>query len=186
MTELPPICGIYKITSPTGKVYIGQSTNIEARWERYKKARCEQQRKLFHSLVKYGWINHIFEIIEECPIEDLKCHERYWQDYYEVGDRDKGLNCLLTECGELKEVILKLKRASPRKGKKEKVIKEPNEFKKFLNKTYYSKSKLVLDTQTGIFYYCAREVCELYGFKYETFKSRLNGKLKNNTQFIYA
>lgn len=30
------ICGIYKITSPSGKVYIGQSNNIIKRWITYK------------------------------------------------------------------------------------------------------------------------------------------------------
>ena len=29
--------GIYKITSPSGKVYIGQSINIEERWYKYNK-----------------------------------------------------------------------------------------------------------------------------------------------------
>ena len=27
--------GIYKITSPSGKVYIGQSIDIERRWKKY-------------------------------------------------------------------------------------------------------------------------------------------------------
>jgi hypothetical protein len=31
-----PIVGIYKITSPSGKVYIGQSINIERRIKEYK------------------------------------------------------------------------------------------------------------------------------------------------------
>jgi predicted GIY-YIG superfamily endonuclease len=29
--------GIYKIISPTGKIYIGQSINIEKRWEGHKR-----------------------------------------------------------------------------------------------------------------------------------------------------
>ncbi len=29
--------GIYKITSPTGRIYIGQSTNMEKRFVSYKK-----------------------------------------------------------------------------------------------------------------------------------------------------
>jgi predicted GIY-YIG superfamily endonuclease len=28
-----PKTGIYKITSPSGKIYIGQSIDIEKRWE---------------------------------------------------------------------------------------------------------------------------------------------------------
>ena len=46
--------GIYKITSPTKKIYIGQSINIEYRIESYKKLiRCKKQIKLYNSLKKY-------------------------------------------------------------------------------------------------------------------------------------
>ena len=58
--------GIYKITSPSNKVYIGQSTNLEKRKDDYIKLRCDKQPKLFNSLQKYDWEQHIFEIIEEC------------------------------------------------------------------------------------------------------------------------
>ena len=34
---IKPIIGIYKITNPTGKIYIGQSINIEVRLKSYKK-----------------------------------------------------------------------------------------------------------------------------------------------------
>lgn len=32
--------GIYKITSPSNKIYIGQSTNITRRWDEYRKLQC--------------------------------------------------------------------------------------------------------------------------------------------------
>ena len=48
--------GIYKITSPTNKIYIGQSTNIENRWnDYYKMIRCKRQTRLYNSLKKYGF-----------------------------------------------------------------------------------------------------------------------------------
>jgi hypothetical protein len=65
------ITGIYKITNPKGKVYIGQSTNIFNRWEDYKKNKCKGQVKLYNSFKKYGFDNHIFEILEECSLEQL-------------------------------------------------------------------------------------------------------------------
>lgn len=80
--------GIYKITNPKGEIYIGQSTNIEARWENYRKLRCRDQRLLFKSLAKYGWLNHTFEIIEEC--QDLNNREQYWIKFY--NSLDEGLN----------------------------------------------------------------------------------------------
>ena len=55
-------------------------------------------------MLKYGWNNHIFEIIEECDEGELKCRERYWQDYYDVLNQEKGLNCKLTSCGDKKLV----------------------------------------------------------------------------------
>jgi len=77
--------GIYKITSPSGKIYIGQSTNIEKRVSRYKKLSCEKQVKLYSSLKKYGWDSHKFEIIE--IVEDsgmLLDRETCWKLYYDV------------------------------------------------------------------------------------------------------
>lgn len=72
--------GIYKITSSTDKIYIGQSTNISWRWEQYEKypASYVGQRKLYNSLQKYGWESHKHEIIEECSIEMLDEREIYW------------------------------------------------------------------------------------------------------------
>ena len=47
--------GIYKIVSPSEKIYIGQSINIEKRWEKnYKTLKCKTQTKLYNSLKKYG------------------------------------------------------------------------------------------------------------------------------------
>ena len=104
--EKEKICGVYKITSPTGRVYIGQSENIIAlRYNRYKSSNCDGQPKLCNSIKKYGWGSHIFEIIEECEVEDLNCRERYWQDFYDV--LNGGLNCVLQECGEQRRVLSK-------------------------------------------------------------------------------
>lgn len=97
------ICGIYKIISPTNKVYIGESIDIEYRKGIYKNKHCKNQPKLYRSLKKHGWEAHIFEVIEECNREDLLCRERYWQDFYDV--LNGGLNCKLTACGEKKQKL---------------------------------------------------------------------------------
>jgi group I intron endonuclease len=77
--------GIYKITNPNNKIYIGQSTNIDERIKRYKKLQCKKQRILYNSLNKYGWDNHIFEIIEIVDNDDLLIErETYWKNYYKV------------------------------------------------------------------------------------------------------
>lgn len=87
--------GIYKITSPTERVYIGQAVNIEKRWRYYQKVLCKGQVRLYNSFLKYGVENHVFEIIEECAEEDLNCKERYWQEYYNTVET--GLNLRLTK-----------------------------------------------------------------------------------------
>lgn len=135
------LCGIYKITSPVGKVYIGQSKDFEKRFSDYRRGRCPQQRKLFNSLYKYGFINHTIDIIEICDIEDLDCRERYWQDFYNVKDRDLGLNCVLVACDDKKEEKLivprveKLKEPNQAKKKMKELEIEFNRFKLSVNKS---------------------------------------------------
>jgi group I intron endonuclease len=88
--------GIYKITNPNGKIYIGQSTDIQGRWKRnYYSLNCKEQIKLFNSLKKYGPENHIFEIIEECDFKHLDDKEIYWGTFYQVLNPKIGLNLRL-------------------------------------------------------------------------------------------
>jgi len=88
--------GIYKITSPSRKVYIGQSMNVESRLADYRRlSSCHKQRRLYNSLKSHGAGAHIFEPIEVCNENQLLERERYWQDFYKVTGKD-GLNCRLT------------------------------------------------------------------------------------------
>lgn len=61
------ISGIYKVVSPSGSVYIGQTKDFKARLCFYRKARCKGQRHLYHSIIKYGWDAHSCEIIHRTP-----------------------------------------------------------------------------------------------------------------------
>lgn len=77
------IIGIYKITSPSKRVYIGQSINVYNTWKcRYKYLSCKKQPKIYNSLKKYGSKVHIFEILEECTLDQLNERETYWKQYY--------------------------------------------------------------------------------------------------------
>lgn len=91
------LIGIYKITSPTGKIYIGQSSNVINRFFIYKKLHCKKQIYLYNSFIKHGVNNHKFEIIEICSEEKLNELEIYYSNIYKSTDRDFGLN--LRECG---------------------------------------------------------------------------------------
>lgn len=93
--------GIYKITSPSGRIYIGQTVNIYSRIHNYEKleSKVKGQTRLYNSLLKYGFDNHKFEFIEECNEKDLNYWERYYQDKYNVIGKN-GLNCRLTKCDD--------------------------------------------------------------------------------------
>jgi len=87
--------GIYKITSPSNKIYIGQSINIERRFKEYYRLKsCKNQIRLYNSFNKYKIENHVFEIIEKCSKNELNNKERYWQEFYDVIGKN-GLNCTL-------------------------------------------------------------------------------------------
>lgn len=94
--------GIYKIISPSHRIYIGQSINIEQRWKGYFPSQLRSQPKIKNSILKYGIKNHIFEVIEECNIENLTEREIYWKQYYldqVKGDWSKVLFCDLYDNG---------------------------------------------------------------------------------------
>ena len=92
--------GIYKITSPSNKIYIGQSVNIEKRFIGYKRmyVKNKKQIKLHRSFLKYGVVNHIFEIVQECLEQELNNYERYYQELNDC--LNNGLNCVLTKTND--------------------------------------------------------------------------------------
>lgn len=63
------IVGIYKITSPSGKVYVGQSWDIKKRWSDHRGAFKSSGFRLENSIKKYGHNSHTFEIIHELPAD---------------------------------------------------------------------------------------------------------------------
>jgi hypothetical protein len=86
--------GIYKITNPKGKVYIGQSWNIEKREIDYKKLQCKSQKKILYSIKKYGWDSHLFEIIKNFPDNITQDELNYWEIFYWKQHLDTGFSLL--------------------------------------------------------------------------------------------
>jgi len=75
--------GIYKITSPSNKVYIGQSWNLIKREKDYKSlANIIRQRKIYNSMKKYGVDKHIFEILHILSDTTIQKELDYWEIYY--------------------------------------------------------------------------------------------------------
>lgn len=86
---------IYKITSPTGKIYIGQSKNINKRLSYYSSAQTVEQRKIHASILKYGWEAHAVEIIElVASHENINEVETKWIKYYDSTNSENGLNII--------------------------------------------------------------------------------------------
>lgn len=85
-TQMKNTKGIYKITSPSGKIYIGQSTKLLTRYYHYQSLNCKGQPKLFYSLKKHGFNSHLFEIVYELPSDIdasiLTCYEQFCIDQY--------------------------------------------------------------------------------------------------------
>jgi hypothetical protein len=94
ITSSIPTIGVYKITSPSGKIYIGQSTNIKYRWKMYYRLACKQQPKLYNSLLKYTPDKHQFEIIQECSSNQLNEYEIYYKQQ-ELNKVDQNWNQVL-------------------------------------------------------------------------------------------
>jgi group I intron endonuclease len=85
---------IYKILSPSNKVYIGQTWDYKKRMSGYKNISCKRQPKLYNSLLKYSVDNHSFTIVHELP-EDisqgvLDTYEQLYIDQY----RDCGIQLM--------------------------------------------------------------------------------------------
>ena len=216
--------GIYKILSPSGKIYIGQSVNIERRFKWHKKNTAKCNSKLANSFKKYGADNHLFEVVEECLVSELNEKERYWQDYYDV--LNGGLNLLLTKTHDKSgyaSIEVRVKLSELRKGKKHSPernlknslsklgVKHSEERKEINRKSHtglktkestkeklrikgleinkndsirFACGKLILNTQTGIFYPGLVPASESVGMNRNTLSAYLTGKCKNKTDFI--
>lgn len=92
--------GIYSLTSPSGKVYIGQSWDVLKRWTQYRTpSGIRSQPKLQHSLQKHGGANHQFKILSwysaGCDQPTLNSREQSWIDHY----RGLGVELLNTKEG---------------------------------------------------------------------------------------
>lgn len=129
MAKGKKICGIYKIENlVNGKVYIGQSVDIKARWSCHK----SEFNKNIHSGVhfqrawnKYGASNFKLTIIEECEEPLLNEKEIFYIELYQSNNPEYGYNC----------------ESGGREGKK---INE--ELKKYLSKKireYFDKTEIV-------------------------------------------
>lgn len=134
--------GIYCITSPSGKKYIGQSINIEQRKKIYYGHHCKKQIKLHASLLKYGFDKHTFEIIEECEEGKLNEREEFWITELQTCNYKIGMN--LSSGGLNKRVSeeTKARISIGNTGKKKPLLVELNKSRKGQKLTPEHKEKM--------------------------------------------
>ena len=196
--------GIYSITSPSGKIYIGQSTDIDKRFIRYKNLDCKLQKKIYHSLLKYGFDSHKFEVIvsgdfNQQLLNELEIH--YIRLYNSFSN---GLNLTAGGLGSRGRIVSEHTRKkisdsnkgkpSPNKGKSpsEETRRKISEKKKNYVTSEETKKKLslvggrkVIDTSTGIVYSSGKKASDFLKVNHNTFLCWMIGKRKNKTTFRY-
>lgn len=119
------ICCIYKITSPTNKIYIGQTIDYWVRVSKYRTGHCKYQIKLYNSIKKHGWENHKIEIVQICTEAELNDFEILYMDFYDCLDIN-GLNLSQGGSGGKKSEITK--RRMSENGKRKNMSEEGKAF----------------------------------------------------------
>ena len=70
---------IYKLTSPSGKIYIGQTQSMCKRFRDYRRPRASKYLK--NAILKYGLENMVVKILEkDIPLEKLDEREQFYFD----------------------------------------------------------------------------------------------------------
>ena len=86
--------GVYKITFPNQKVYIGRSNNIYRRMLEHNND-FRNKLPIEYAIMKYGKITE-FDIIELINnTDEMKQREIYWIKYYDSTNKEKGYNISL-------------------------------------------------------------------------------------------
>lgn len=211
--------GIYKITSPSKRIYIGQGLDIDRRWNEYRLLHCKTQTRLYNSLKKYGFDKHKFEIVQLCEKEQLNELEKYYVDLFQTFNNKYGLNlrdgggnkCILSDetkkrmsesskgmkhtsetklkisqwqIGKIVSNETKLKISNSHKGKQTTLGRKHSEETK--RKIGDKSQKIIINIETGIFYFGIQEVSLIYKINHSTLRNKLNGSTKNNTNFRYV
>lgn len=83
------ITGIYKITNTvTKECYIGQAVDVATRWNEHAKCGLgidtPAGNKLYAAMQEYGLESFSWELLEQCPREELNEKERYYIDLYDT------------------------------------------------------------------------------------------------------
>ena len=113
---------IYKITSPSGRIYVGKTKRPKIRVWEYR-WRSKKRKSIVHDSIKgYGWEAHKFEIIEELPDEMLNDREVFWIKELNTFYLDNPLGMNMTRGGDgggqswMHDIERRKKQSESRKG----------------------------------------------------------------------
>lgn len=184
---------IYKITSPSDRIYIGQTINIHRRLIHYKNGHFKKQKRLHASYLKYGWEAHKFEIIEECELINVNDRERFYQDKFNVISKN-GLNIRLTntndKCGYLSQVSkdkISLANSGVNNGMygRKSSESQKNKLRAAISGSKNYLYKPLLNIETGIFYDTLEEAANTINIERRALWSKITKNKINKTKFIY-
>lgn len=143
MMHLTNNIGIYKITNTVnGKIYIGQSINLNKRIMGHKSVLSKgkhQNSYLQHSFNKYGKDCFTFEIIEICESDNLNTRENYWIMLYKSHESEYGYNMDIPTSGEKKRIVSK---ATGKKISDSKRMFTKEELISYLQDFYYMEGRI--------------------------------------------
>jgi group I intron endonuclease len=92
---------IYKITSPSNKVYVGKTYDVRKRINSHKcEARRGKNTLLHNSIRKYDWENHHFEIIESIDDSLLDEREIFWISELKTYCQENPMGLNMTKGGD--------------------------------------------------------------------------------------
>lgn len=81
------VSGVYKITDPLGRPYIGKSVDVRARLQQHVKSSVNvgtiSHQAIHDEFKKQGIENFTFELLEECSRDEIGEREKYYIDFYE-------------------------------------------------------------------------------------------------------
>ncbi len=190
--NIPKESGVYKITNPNGRVYVGSSKNLYKRYAYYKNIGAPKQTILDRSFSKYGFSNHIFDILCLCDESDRYNKEREFGLKLKALYEEGGLNIVLPKstdkpCIYSEFILNKFRQIGlNRKYSKETIEKfSKSKIEHFKNNEHHH-NKPVIDTLTGVFYKSAKEAAFYNDMKRTTLLENLNGKRQKKIKLKYA
>lgn len=165
-------CGVYKIVNKVnGKMYIGQSVDIERRWREhiYNVGYDYRKNHLYSAMRKDGLDNFVFSVIVECDEYMLDEFEIGIIKLYETTNPEKGYNLMSGGANGRPTEETKQKLSESMKGRKRQPFSDEHKKK-------MSESKIKQYLYQGTIYNGIQELSDFLGMIYSTLAYKISRK----------